>query len=122
MQRDTNYVSTVSLNEVGLGELPGAHGNEREGTWSEVQSVALTPEAIASLGRFNVVKIDNPRRDCFKVRRFWVELELADGRRCSSMINSKIFTQPPSWRHAEGVGVPFGEQITSKIHFDLARE
>jgi hypothetical protein len=61
--------------------------------------------------------LKNPQRDYFKVRRFWIELELADGRKCSSEVSSATYTQPPGWTYAEGIGVPFGEYITIDIWF-----
>ena len=119
LQHGAPYISTVALNGVPLGELPEAGGNEREDIWSEMQSVPLSPEAIASLRAVNQATIDNPGQDCFKVRRFWVELELADGRKCSSKVETRVYTQPPTWLYAEGIGVPFGEQIAVEIRFDL---
>jgi len=61
--------------------------------------------------------LKNPQSDYFKVRRFWIELELADGRKCSSEVSSATYTQPPGWTYAEGIGVPFGEDITTDIWF-----
>jgi len=80
-------------------------------------SIALTPQAIRSLGRQNQFRLRNPKGDFFSVRRFWIELELADGRRCSSDVSTATYTQPPTWPHAEGVGVPFGEEISVWIWF-----
>ena len=79
--------------------------------------VPLTPEAIATLGFRNKFELRNPGRDYFKVRRFWIELELADGRKCSSQISTAAFTQPPGWPYAEGIGVPHGQNITQDIWF-----
>jgi len=44
-------------------------------------------------------------------------LELADGRKCSSDISVATYTQPPSWPYMEGIGVPFGQDITVEIWF-----
>ncbi len=94
-----------------------AAGSETEGVWAEGVEVLLTPESIQTLGVRNVFAIRNPRQDWFKVRRFWIELELADGRHCSSQISAASFTQPPNWPYAEGIGVPHGEDITVEIWF-----
>ena len=51
------------------------------------------------------------------MRRFWIELELADGRKCSSQISTATYTQPPEWTYAEGIGVPFGEEIQVDLWF-----
>lgn len=110
LQSSGSYVSHGSLNGVPLGPLPGASGSEGDGTWSSA-SIALTPEAIAALELENTWAIDNRGRDFFKVRRVWLELETADGRKCGSQINTTVFTQPPDWPHAEGVRVPFSEAI-----------
>ena len=94
-----------------------APGNEAENVWAESVGVPLTVDAIQSLQQDNRFVLKNPRQDWFKVRRFWIELELADGRRCSSQISTAVFTQPPGWRYAEGIGVPFGEDIEVEISF-----
>ncbi|MCD6362286.1 MAG: hypothetical protein J7M38_15620, partial [Armatimonadetes bacterium] len=111
------YGSFAVLNGVELGNMAPAGGSERENVWDENKSVPLTPEAIATLDFRNTFVLRNPRQDWFKVRRFWLELELADGRKCSSYISTAVFTQPPSWPFAEGIGVPFTESITQDIWF-----
>ena len=55
----------------------------------------------------------------FKIRRFWIELQLADGRKISSDIAAATFTQPPSWPYAEGVLVPHGQDITVDLWFQV---
>ena len=112
------YGSFAALNGVELGNMASAGGSEREGIWAEDVSVALTPEAIRSLGFRNQFLLRNPKHDCFKVRRFWLELELEDGRKCSSSISTATFTQPGTWLYAEGIGVPFTKDITVEIWFD----
>lgn len=112
------YGSFAVLNTVELGNMAPAGGNETENVWAENVSVPLTQEAIDSLGFRNRFVLKNPRRDYFKVRRFWIELELADGRKASSQISTATFTQPPGWRYAEGIGIPFEEDITVDIWFD----
>lgn len=114
------YGSDAVVNGADIGSMAPAGGNEREGIWVQGVGVPLTPEAIATLGRRNCFAVSNHGRDFFKVRRFWLELELADGRRCSSDISAGVFTQPPSWPYAEGVGVPHGEDVTTDIWFDAS--
>jgi hypothetical protein len=111
------YPSFALLNDVRLGPMAAGGGDEGRGIWAEKLTVPLTPEAIGTLGLRNRFRLDNASKDWFKVRRFWLELELADGRRCSSEIAAAVFTQPPSWAHAEGIGVPFGEDIAVNLWF-----
>lgn len=111
------YATYAVLNGVELGNMARAAGKETEGVWAEKVSVPLTAEAIRTLSFRNRFILRNPRRDCFKVRRFWIELELADGRKCSSDISAATFTQPPQWPYAEGILVPFGEDIAVDIWF-----
>lgn len=111
------YGSFAVLNGVELGNMAPAGGSEAQGIWAEDVTVELTPEAIATLGFRNLFEVHNPKRDWFKVRRFWIELELADGRAVSSQISVAAYTQPPEWPYAEGIGVPFGENIAVEIWF-----
>jgi len=121
LQRGGGYISTGQLNGVSLGELPATHGSEVKGVWTPAVSVALPPEAIAKLDRTNLFKIHNPAGDSFKIRRFWIELELADGRKCSSKIHALTYTQPAGWLYGEGIGVPADEDITVDIRFPTTR-
>ncbi len=116
LQCGGQYVSQGALNNVAIGELPSAAGNEKKGIWGD-GAISLGPDAIASLDFVNRLSIDNPGRDCFKVRRFWIELELSDGRPCTSRVSTPIYTQPPDWLHAEGTGVSFGEAIQVEVRF-----
>jgi len=111
------YGSFAFLNGVALGNMAPAGGDEVNGIWAESVSVPLTQEAIQTLDMHNTFVLKNPKRDYFKVRRFWIELELADGRKCSSAISVATYTQPPEWTYAEGIGVPFGEDITVDVWF-----
>jgi hypothetical protein len=63
--------------------------------------------------------LHNPHRDHFAVRRFWLEVELADGRRCASDISTATFTQPPGWPTAEGILLPFEESLAVDVWFEL---
>ncbi len=117
LQCGGQYVSRGTLNGVTVGNIPSAAGgSEQERTWGE-GSMPLGPEAIASLDLVNQFAIENPGQDCFKIRRFWIELELSDGRQCTSRISTPAYTQPPGWLHAEGTGVPFDEEIQVEIRF-----
>ncbi len=115
------YISFATLNGVSLGKLPAAGGNEKAGTWAEA-AVPLPKEAIGALSRWNTLRIDNPGRDCFKLRRLWIELTLADGSRIASDVAQTTVTQPPEWLHAEGRRVPFGEPIEIEIRFGTLPE
>lgn len=112
-----SYGSFAILNGITLGNMVPAGGREAEGVWAENCGVPLTPEAIASLDHRNVYELSNPNKDWFKVRRFWLELELADGRKCSSLVSTGAYTQPPNWPYAEGVLVPHGTNISVDIWF-----
>jgi len=113
------YPSFAVLNGIQLGSMAPAPGRESDGVWDEQVRVPLTAECIQTLGARNVFTIKNLSADCFKVRRFWIELELADGRKCSSDISTATFTQPPTWKYAEGIGVPRGDNIEVEIWFDV---
>ncbi len=121
LQHGAPYVSTARVNGVALGELPAASGDEHGHVWSEA-SVPLSPEAIASLSEWTVVTVQNPGQDSFKIGHTWLELILQDGRRASSQITRTVFTQPASWRYAQGVGVPFGQEIILTLHIPLKQK
>jgi len=112
-----DWGSFGDLNGCELGNLQPAGGNESAGVFQENLSVPLTAEALQSLKMRNQFQIRNPRGDSFSIRRFWVELELADGRRCSSLISTATYTQPVDWLYAEGIRVPRDENITVDIEF-----
>lgn len=115
------YGSFAVLNGVKLGHMAPAGGNEAKGVWAKSVGVRLTPEAVRTLSRVNTFVLKNPRGDFFKVRRFWIELELADGRKCSSDISTATYTQPPTWPYAEGILVPFGQDLTVEICWGTKR-
>ncbi len=116
LQSGAPYISHGVLNGIEIGTLPSAGGSETEGIWGDGK-ISLTAEAIAGLALQNRFAIRNPGQDCFKIRRLWIELELSDGRKCSSRISTTAYTQPPEWLHAEGEGVPFGEEIVVEVRF-----
>ncbi|MBI5393844.1 MAG: hypothetical protein HZA91_00955 [Verrucomicrobia bacterium] len=121
LQRGSGYVSHGFLNGVPLGELPASHGSETKGIWTPAVIIPLPVEAIAKLNRENLFKIHNPAVDSFKVRRFWIELELADGRKCSSKVHALTYTQPAGWLYGEGIGVPADEDIEVDIRFAVTK-
>jgi len=110
------YISTATLNDVPLGELPPAGGDEVHGVWADAR-LEIPAKAIAALGKSNRLAIDNPGNDSFAVRRFWIELELADGRKASSQVAALPVTQPPEWPYGQGTGIPFGKPIEITIRF-----
>lgn len=112
-----HYGTAAILNDLPIGDMAPAGGREAENVWSDVVAVPLTPEAIASLRLRNVFRLSNPSEDCFKVRNFWLELELADGRKVSTQVSADVYTQPGSWAYAEGIGVPQGRDITITLWF-----
>lgn len=112
------YGTFAVLNGVELGNMAPAGGSETRNEWAETLSVPLTPEVIETLDYRNRFEVRNPGRDYFKLRRFWLELELADGQKASSLISAATFTQPPGWLHAEGIGVGFEENIAVDVWFE----
>ncbi len=114
----SRYETTAVLNGVVLGPMARAGGSETAGKWAEDVTVPLTPAAIRTLRRRNRLEIRNPAADCFKLRRFWIELELDDGRKCASRISTAVFTQPGTWRYAEGIGIPADEMLIIDIWFE----
>jgi len=116
LQHGREFFSFGELNDVPIGPLPEAAGNELQGTWSDA-SVALDAKVIAALRPWNRLNITNPGCDYFKIRRVWIELNLADGRRASSRVTVPTYSQPPTWQHAEGTGVAFGEAIDVEVRF-----
>lgn len=115
------YGCDAVLNGVNMGFMTAAGGDEARGIWATDVTMPLTPEAIVKLGRRNTLAVSNPNKDWFKLRRFWIELELADGRKVSSSIAAATFTQPPSWPYAEGVLVPHGRDIAVDLWFEVKR-
>lgn len=115
------YISVATLNDVRLGELPGAGGDEIHGIWADAR-LEMPAKAIAAFRGWNRLAIDNPGNDSFAIRRFWIELELADGRKASSDITTTAFTQPPEWPYGEGERVPFGKAIEMTIRFRVRQQ
>lgn len=110
------YSSYAVLNGVRLGNMARAAGNEVEGIYAPT-SVPLTAQAIQNLRYRNEFELANEGNDYFSVRRFWIELELADGRKVSTDIAAGTWSQPPEWKYATGTLVPFGQNITVDLWF-----
>ena len=115
-----HYRSDGEVCGVKIGRVLSSKGSsETRGIWGTDAAMPLPPEVIAKLGPSCRFVLHNPNNDCFKVRGFWIELELADGRKCSSKIETTAYTQPGNWAYAEGVGVGFDANITVDIMFDV---
>jgi hypothetical protein len=122
LQCGGDYISYGELNGVPLGKVPSSRGVEGSASGAQVDwgtdvELPLSSEAIASLGLENTFSITNPSRDCFKLRRVWLDLTLPDGNRVSSQVNTTVWTQPDGWLHAEGTLVPFGKEIEVLVRF-----
>lgn len=115
------YATYGVINHVKLGEMKPAHAAEQAGAFARNVGVALSAEALRTLGRGNHFVLQNPNKDFFTVGRFWIELVLADGRKCSSDVSTAVFTQPADWSPGEGIRVPFEREIAAEIWFDLER-
>ena len=116
LESSGQYISHGLFNGIAIGPLASAGGSERDGIWGDA-IVSLSPEAIAKLARENVFVIDNRGQDWFKIGRVWIELDMPDGRKVSSQVNTTVFTQPPEWPHAAGTRVPFSEAIEVPLRF-----
>jgi len=116
LQSGGQYISHGVLNGIPIGPFASSGGSEREGIWGDA-TVPLPTEVIANLARENILVIDNRGQDWFKVGRIWMELEMPNGRKLSSQVNTTVFTQPPEWPYAEGTRVPFSESIKVPLRF-----
>ncbi len=105
------------LNQVDFGLLKPAGGNEPERIWSPEQRIELNRKALGKLDMVNRFEWLNPMNDCFKIQRFRILLELADGRKVSSKIATAVITSVPTWRYAEGISPAPGENIVVPIEF-----
>ena len=101
------YKSYMYFNGIRLGATPASAGDME---WKP-GTIALTPEALATLGPLNTVIIKNPNSDYMKVRRFCLHLELNDGRKCSSYIALGPWSSDAGWAHAEGFAVGVGYDL-----------
>ena len=101
------YRSTVSLNGVALGNLPGGDGDK----WAAGPPIPISKEALRSIKPVNRLTIKNLNRDAFKLRKLYLEFTLADGRVASSNLIQSAYCSADTWAHAEGVSVPLGAPI-----------
>ena len=111
------YGTFAIVNDIALGNMAPAGGSERDNVWVEAAKVPLTPEAIRTLRLRNTFRLSNPNEDYFKVRNFWLEVELADGRKVSTQVSTDTYSQPGTWLYAEGIGVSQGREITVDLWF-----
>ena len=116
IQCEGRYVSTCTLGGVPIGRLPACGGDEVNGVYGP-GSLRLDAKAIAALDKTTVFEIDNPGGDCFKLKNVRIDAVLEDGRKVSSMTTTPAYTQPGSWKYAEGIGVPAGEPIRIEVRF-----
>jgi hypothetical protein len=110
------YPTSAVLNGVEVGRLAQAGGDETRGVFVEAK-IPLAAEAIGKLGLVNALAIRNAKGDAFSIRRIWIDLELADGRRASSQVAASTWTQPSGWKYAEGIGVPAEKEIEVILRF-----
>ncbi len=110
------YAMTIELNGANTGYLAAAGGQERQGVFADAK-IPLTPATIAALDTITTLTLNNPDKDYFAIKGFWIELELADGRKVSSQISTGAFTQPPGWEYSLGIKIPFSEKIRTDIVF-----
>ncbi|MDO4570525.1 MAG: hypothetical protein Q4D38_09100 [Planctomycetia bacterium] len=116
------HVSFAFLNENPLGMLALAAGDEVAGVFSNEVLVELTPEAIRSLDYFNWVRIENPHADHFSIGDVRIVLELSDGSHASSLVGTARYTQPGTWRYAEGIRFPTDEMMRIPVRMKKAAE
>ena len=62
-----------------------------------MEHATVPSNVIGSLDAINNLVIENPGQGVFKMRRFWIELEMDNGRNLSSRVTSTVLTQPPGY-------------------------
>lgn len=89
----------VEINGTKIGYLPisPSYFSEIRDEFFSPIYIQLPSNAIAALGAENRIVLYNRGMCVYKVRDFWIELELADGRRFSSRITAPVKTQPPGY-------------------------
>ena len=107
------YATTVYLNGVKLGDTP-ASGSDTE--WRPAE-LPLSKTAIAALEKLNSVVIKNPRNDSMKVRSLCLRLELEDGRKASSWVDTGPYCSDCGWPYDEGECVPVGQDLPEMTLF-----
>lgn len=113
-----NWESYGVLNGVPLGLLPSGVGDsESRNIWSRETRIPLSADAIRKLMLGNRFVWINTARDCFKVRRFRIVLDFADGSQVSSLVSTAVFTQPSTWSYGEGILVDAKDVLTVPVMF-----
>lgn len=110
------YVCDCTLGGIPIGFLPNCGGNEVAGTFGR-GSIPLETVAIAAIKKTCVLEINNPGGDCYKVRNIYIDCILANGRHIRSKTTTAVFSQPGTWKYAEGIRVPPGEPIRVELRF-----
>ncbi len=120
-------VTRVLLNGRDLGSLtptPSYFNEIRDDRYSPI-SLQLPSDVIASLNTANELVIENPGQGVFKMRRFWIELEMDNGRNLSSRVTSTVLTQPPGYFFDPEIHYPtnpnFSGPTRTEIQFALDR-
>ena len=111
------YTSYAWLNGKKIGKMAPASGNERDNVWSDFVSIEIPADVVATLTMINRLELENPGEDFFKVKDFYLEVTLADGRTMASLVSKAVYSQPAGWPYSEGVKVPFEERIAVVICF-----
>jgi len=101
------YESFIYFNDVKIGSTPLSNSDTE---WASGK-VALSSEAIRTIGPTNRLVIKNPGGDFMKVRNFCLRFALTDGRRGSSWIDVGPYTSATGWPHQEGTAVPVGADL-----------
>jgi len=109
------YLSPMTLNGVGIGPLPPPAGDQ----WTSQIKAVLPAEVLRSLQAKNRLIVQNPARDCFKLRNVYLVVVLDDGQRASSKVVRSAYCSADSWAHSEGFGVPIGESLTIELPIPL---
>ncbi len=102
------YISTVLVNGAVAGTLPASRSGDR---WGPEQRMEISRQALQRMGLQNTVVIRNPGRDCYKLRRLRLEVELADGRKVASATAIGPFCSDRRWLYAEGHCVELGQDL-----------
>lgn len=121
LHANDQYHQVVEINGYECGRAPAANGDEQ---WAVFENVTMDlPAEVANVLRArNELVFRNPRRDYYAAQDPWLELLLADGRRVSTRVAKQTFSQPPEWANAVGRGVPFGQNLSWDLWFDVAME
>lgn len=111
------YRSPVTINGVAVGDLPPSSGDE----WTQRTALSLPAAAVQVLKNKNQLVIANPKRDCFKLRNIYLEFDLADGRKASSHLISRVHCSDDGWLHREGESVAIGDDLVIALPLPVKR-